>query len=126
LVARIGGDFYVRTPVLIAIRGDPIVWQRRDEDGTLLLSLHMLSTSGDARLHMVDHEWYVVGSPSDFESPPSGRRIHARYDNGDRLTIEFWEAATPDALSPRYSTSELQVIVPTEFLGSPPPLPKSK
>lgn len=119
LVARIGGTFYVRTPVLVAIRGEPVVWQRRDEDDTLLLSLHMLSTSGDVRLQMVDHEWYVVGSPSDFESPPSGRRIHARYDNGDQLTIEFWEAATPDALSTRYSTPEHQVIVPTQLLEFP-------
>jgi hypothetical protein len=96
IVARVGGMFFVRTPVLVQFRNSPIIQIRRDPDGMSLLSLAMPWTRAEPRLLMVDHEWYTTGSPIDFESPPSGRRIHARYANGDSLTIEFTDMPQPE------------------------------
>jgi len=116
LVARVGGNFYLRTPLMIQVDDHPVVWQRRDDDGTLLLSLQMLTTTGEARLRMIDHEWYDIGHPAEFESPPSGRRIHARYPNGDDLAIEFWEATSLDHFVARYSVDTGSVpIMANEF-----------
>lgn len=67
----------------------------------------MLSLTPEPRLRMVDHEWYSVGAPIDFESPPSGRRIHAIYSNGDRLTIAFWDAQSPDTFRERYTNAAI-------------------
>jgi hypothetical protein len=89
IVARVGGTFFVNTPIPVQFGNTPVVQVRRDPDGMSLLSLAMPSTRREPRLLMVDHEWYTTGSAIDFECPPSGRRIHARYANGDSLTIQF-------------------------------------
>jgi hypothetical protein len=111
LITRVGGNFYLRTPVMVEIAGHAVVCERRDEDGMLLLSVAMISKTKEPRLVMVDHEWYTIGTPVDFESPPSGRRIHAQYDNGDRLSIQFWDATDADIFIARYSRPDEPVYV---------------
>jgi hypothetical protein len=115
LVARIGGNFYVNNSVMVRIGGHNVVAQRRDEDGMLLLSVNMTAVSPGSRLRMVDHEWLSSGTPTVLESPPSGRRLHAEYANGDVLTIEFWEARDGEAFTTRYSKAGRPPIeVPTD------------
>jgi hypothetical protein len=64
---------------------------------------------------MVDHEWILTGTPTEFECPPSGRTIRARYENGDSLGIEFWTAPTRDAVVARYSTGRALVNPPMDL-----------
>lgn len=104
LIARVGGNFFAGSDVLVGLDGLPVVAQRR-EDGLLLLSIQMLTVSGEERLLMRDQEWVLKGRPLMFDSPPSGKRIAARYSNGDFLSVEFWDAPTREALAQRYMTS---------------------
>lgn len=117
IVAVIGGNFYVETPTMVQVGDQPAVTQRRDDQGILQLSLDMVTTTSDPRLRMVDHEWYLIGSPIEFDSPVSGKRIHALYGNGDELTIDFWEAKNVQQVLDRYSY--LDVTVPPNWLAYP-------
>lgn len=66
----------------------------------------MLTNSGEQRLRLKNNDWIVHGEPTDFESPPSGRRIHAKYANGDELTVEFFELDDADGAYRRYPTTQ--------------------
>ncbi len=102
IVGAVGGSFYHETPILIQFRDEPMIWLNRDEDGYLLLNLRMLSVSGQPRLRVTDNYWITRGEPTDFECPPSGRRIRARYANRDDLSIEFFDVRTLDDARSRY------------------------
>lgn len=102
LLAVVGGNFFYETPEILRFRGQPAIWFRRDEDGHLLLNLRMITSSGERRLRLEDNDWIVQGNPTDFESPPSGKRIYGRYDNGDELKIEFFELAGLDDVRKKY------------------------
>jgi hypothetical protein len=75
-------------------KGQRKIWFDRDDDGYLTVNVHMIAPPGEARIVMEDNDWLVLGEPTDFESPPSGKRIQARYENGDTLKIEFHELAS--------------------------------
>lgn len=102
LVTRIGGSFYVRTPIPIEVHSHPVVSVRRDSSGMMLLSIAMPRSTPEPGLLMIDNEWFLTGSPADFECPPSGRRIRARYANGDSITIEFSDVDSLDVLLRRF------------------------
>jgi len=102
LLLVVGGNFYYRTPVPVQFRGDPVVSTTRDEEGQLLVSLGMLTTSSESRLRMTENFWISEGRPSDLECPPSGRRIAVTYGNGDLLSIEFSGVSEPAELGTRY------------------------
>lgn len=102
LVPVVGGNFWPGTLKIVRVGGVPIVWLRRDEAGYLRLNLRMLSRSGEHRLILEDNDWILKGNPVDFESPPSGRLISARYSNGDFLRVEFIELINKDAARSRY------------------------
>jgi hypothetical protein len=89
LVGAVGGGLYHETPVLVEYRSHPVIWFNRDEFGNALLNVHMLSTSNEPRLQISDSDFVVVGNPINFETPPSGRLLRVRYDNGDYMRIEF-------------------------------------
>jgi len=89
LLAIVGGNLYFETPKIIVFRGSPLIWFDRDAYGDMLLSARMLSSSNEPRLWLDSNDWHLAGRPSHFESPPNGRRINVRYDNGDALRVEF-------------------------------------
>ncbi|EHA14150.1 SEC-C motif domain-containing protein [Halomonas sp. HAL1] len=56
LLAVVGSNFYYETPVIFEFKEQPIIWFERDENDYLLLNLHMLSTSGEARAFIKNNE----------------------------------------------------------------------
>lgn len=102
LLAVVGGNLYFETPKMVVFRGDPLIWFDRDDEGFLRLSLKMLSRSFESRLELDANDWRLLGAPSDFESPPSGRRIAVSYPNGDRLRVEFLSLKSKRKAAKRY------------------------
>jgi hypothetical protein len=103
LVGAVGGALYHETPVLVRYRSEPVIWFNRDELGNALLNVRMLSTSNEPRLQIADSDFMVVGDPTDFETPPSGRLLRVRYENGDYLRIEFQSIKSLDVAIKRFS-----------------------
>lgn len=100
-----GGGFFYETLVILQFRGSSVIWLRRDEDGYLLLNLRMLTTSDQRRLWLEDNYWIERGTPADFECPPSGKLIHAKYSNGDEVRIEFLELPSVAEAQKRYPSA---------------------
>ncbi|HXR59980.1 MAG TPA: hypothetical protein VN732_01510 [Solirubrobacterales bacterium] len=97
LVAVVGGNFYVRTPVAVRVRDIPVVWFNRDEEGRLLVNLQALTISEQPRMAMIDNFWLTEGSDErEIVCPPSGRLVSAKYPNGDALKIEFREVVSEE------------------------------
>jgi len=105
LVGVVGGCLYHEVPVLVQFRGEPMVWFERDDDGHALLNVRMLTTVGNEqeRIRIEDNDFVVRGAPTDFECPPSGKSLSVKYDNGDRMRIEFREIDSVDEAAGRYS-----------------------
>lgn len=102
LLAVVGGSFYYETPIIFQFRGEPAIWFNRDERGALLLNIRMLTVSGAPRMRIEDNFWLTRGEMTDLECPPSGRVLHAKYENSDELRIEFFELRTGQDLNDRY------------------------
>lgn len=104
LLAVVGGNFYYQTPVIFAFRQQPVIWFNRDDEGYWLLNARMLTAQREPRLEIVDQFWAQVGTPADLECPPSGKLLHVRYANGDKIVVVFRES-TQEALEQRYRLS---------------------
>jgi hypothetical protein len=115
MLSVVGGNFYYETPVLVQFRGQPQIWYTRDDQGYLLLSLRMVSATRDPRLRLDESDWIARGDMSDFESPPAGRRIAAKYANGDELKVEFFELLSAEQASSRYSYASSDMWKCVEF-----------
>lgn len=102
LLAVVGGNFYIRTPTIFTFREEKRIWLGRDDDGYLLLNVRMLSASGQPRARIDENFWVAKGDPIDVESPPSGKLLRIRYDNGDDLRVGFAELASFEAARSRY------------------------
>src|SRR5205823_1272785 len=109
LLGVVGGSFYHETPILVQFRDEPMIWFNRDESGYLLLNVRMLTASKEPRLRVEDNYWITRGNPDDFECPPSGKRIRARYSTGDDITIEFLELNTVSDAQSRYPTPTFRI-----------------
>jgi hypothetical protein len=102
LLAIVGGSLYYKTSTILTFRGEQAIWFNRDVSGYFLLNIRMITTSRQPRLRLDDNDWVVRGEPMDFECPPSGKRIFAKYQNGDELTVEFHELTDSLAAVTRY------------------------
>lgn len=98
IVAIVGGNYYHETPHMVVFRGCPIVWFERDKRGYLLLSLKMLSISGQPRAALIANDWEILGGPLDVDSPPNGSHLRVTYENGDDVGIHFKEWTSPEEL----------------------------
>jgi hypothetical protein len=103
LLLVVGGNMWYETYVALAIGNQPIIWLERDTKGYLTLNVKMLSMTDEPRLLLENNDWLLTGSPRDFECPPSGKLIHARYPNDDDLSVEFGELPTVDDALKRFS-----------------------
>ena len=70
LLAVIGGNFYFETPIPVYIDNQEVIAIKRDKEGYLRLSVHMLSMQAEERLIINDNSWENIGSPTDLRSPP--------------------------------------------------------
>jgi hypothetical protein len=101
LVVTAGG-VGVRTWVPVSYGDRPVIWFTRDASGYLALNVDMLTTSVCPRLRMWENVFYDSGTPKDFECPPSGHLVKAKYENGDSLRIEFKDLTTEGDLKRLY------------------------
>lgn len=102
LLAIVGGSLYYELDTILSFRGERAIWFARDEVGHLLLNVRMITTSGKPRLRLDDNDWIVRGDPINFDCPPSGKRIYAKYKNGDELAVGFEELANSEQATNRY------------------------
>ena len=112
ILAVVGSNFYYNTPLVLQIHKNPVIWFNRDEHGYMLLNVNMPTTSGNKRLQLEDNFWINTGDTTDFEAAPSGKLIHAKYKNGDELTIEFNEIKTEIDFVKKYSCKSHSVKYP--------------
>jgi hypothetical protein len=104
VLAVVGGNFYLETPIIVQLRDQPVVWWKRDEDGFLRLNVHMLTASGQPRALIEDNDWITEGTEADIECPPSGKHLKISYPNGDLLRVEFRNIETVPDFEARYAT----------------------
>lgn len=102
VVAVVGGNYYHETPNMVVFRGEPLIWFERDEDGYLLLSMRMLTTSHEGRAQLLANDWDIAGEPLDVESPPNGSFLRVRYPNGDDVQIKFRQWDSAEGLSAKH------------------------
>ena len=102
LLAVVGGNFYLDTPVIVQFKTEPAIWFNRDEEEYLLINFRMLTTSGQPRVRLEDNYWMPRGDPHDLACPPNGKRLRVSYANGDYLGIEFFELNSADKFRDRY------------------------
>jgi hypothetical protein len=86
----------------VQFRGAPLIWFDRNNDGLMMLSLRMLSQTQEPRLQLDHNDWLLIGTPTDFVCPPSGRSISATFSNGDTLSLGFAEVPDPAAFLERF------------------------
>ena len=103
LLAIVGGNFYYKSPILLQFDGKPVIWFNRDEQVYLLLNIDLLPLTSQRRLSMRNNDWGVdIGEPVDFKCPPHGKKIEARYDNGDTIRLQFVEITSESYFRRRY------------------------
>ena len=102
VLAVVGGNFYLRTNVILELGGIPFISLSRDPEGYVLLNFTMPTVSGEPRAQVFENFWTVPPGVNDFECPPSGRSIRVWYMNGDELRMEFFEIDDGSAFARRY------------------------
>ncbi len=116
LVAVVGGNFYVRTPVAARVQDIPVVWFNRDQEGRLLVNLQALTTSEQPRMAMIDNFWMTEGSDErEIVCPPSGRLVSAKYPNGDALRVEFREVVSEEDFEKRFPPAPMPADLKTRL-----------
>lgn len=87
LVARLGGNFYVDTPILVAITGVPLIWFERNEFGELMLNYRLRTGSV-----ITNNSWEVPQDQlQEVICKPGGRSLDVRHTNGDRFAVTYTE-----------------------------------
>jgi hypothetical protein len=114
-LAVVGGNFYYETPVPLMIAGRPVIAFERDAEDRFLLNVDMPSLRGEARVRVERNDWIEAGAPFDLESPPNGRLLKVRYEDGDWLRIEFRQAESEQELRDRYPNTALMRFLPADF-----------
>lgn len=90
LLAVVGGNAYLQTPVIVRVADRNVIWFGRNEHNELLLNFDMPTLSGEPRAKVRDNTWMVAPhGATRFECPPSGRRLRVQYSNGDLFHVEF-------------------------------------
>ncbi|NLP82570.1 hypothetical protein HF576_01790 [Microbacterium sp. CFH 90308] len=95
LVAILGSNVFVDTPVLLSFDGIPVIWFRRNENGEVMVNYRMPSVS--PRTTIINNVWDVdQGDIDEVICPPGARTLEVRYTNGDIFKVEFYAAETAE------------------------------
>ncbi|MGC4093242.1 MAG: hypothetical protein QM756_36205 [Polyangiaceae bacterium] len=97
LLAVVGGNFYYETYQVLDFHGLDAVSFNRDGNGHVMLSAKLHRPQGPS-LEIESNDWISHGGLEDLECPPSGKLLHAKYPNGDRLKVEFLEVHSAERL----------------------------
>jgi hypothetical protein len=78
----------------------------------------MLKASKEPRLVIENSDWLTMGTAeTDIDCPASGKRVAARYPNGDSVRVEFLEVESAGDFGRRY----LRQPLPTRAAAGSPP-----
>jgi hypothetical protein len=99
LIAFVGGNVAIDTPVLVAAMDKRVVWLNLDEDLFWALNIDF-DPLGLGRLFSMKHNcWEIETLPDDVVSPPGGNRLVAKYKSGEMIGVRFRELQGPDAVA---------------------------
>lgn len=98
----VGGNYFFETYEAIRLKGKPLIWLNRDDEGYLLLNIAQVTINGEPRFSMEENFFTVHGNEEDVECPPSGKLLSAKYPNGDSCSVRFLELANKEALRKQY------------------------
>jgi hypothetical protein len=102
VLARVGGNFFYETPVILRLGPVTAVGFSRDDEGRLLLDVRMPTASGRPRATLVGSFWERPPAGADVACPRSGRLVDVAYPNGDRFRAELTDIHTARALQVRF------------------------
>lgn len=91
ILSIVGDNAFYDTPIPIQIDGHNIIKFTRDDYGAQKLSIEMLSTLPEERAIIDENSWENIGSPIVLISPPTGKELAIKYNNGDYLYLKFKE-----------------------------------
>ena len=103
LLARLASNFFYETPVLFRL--GPVIcigFDRSPDEGNLLLTLRMPTTSDQPKAAITGNVWDVLPDGAEVVCPPSGRILDISYPDGDRFRIEFTDIQSAAALQMRF------------------------
>ncbi len=96
LIVRVGTNFSFKTPTVLTYGPHPLIWFTRDAEQHLLVNIQLANPAGDPRPVMRESYWVLSGKPVDVVSPRSGKNIDIKYQNGDRVRVDFKEVMSED------------------------------
>lgn len=106
LVARVGGNFYVDTPILVAITGMPLIWFERNRYGELMLNYRLR-----AGAVITNNSWELSHDQLEHViCKPGGRSLDIRHKNGDRFAVEFTEYPDRESFRRAYTSTSSAAI----------------
>lgn len=106
IVAYAGGNFFHRTPVVLQLDEEPLIWFARNEHAELMLNVQMPPGSR-SRTRIVDNVWHThPGDVSEIICPPGGRSLEVRYSNGDFFKTVFQSVRDADDFVRRFPAAE--------------------
>ncbi len=91
LLLAAGSGFYLNPIELLRVKGKTIISFTRDENNNLLLNINLTDKNGTVKFEMIENVWSFSESPSDLESPPSGKKLKIEYPNKDKFRLNFWK-----------------------------------
>lgn len=106
LLIAAGGNFYYHPEVVVRVEGEPVLWIKRDPADYMLVNINMATKSGEARTIIEDNFLLASGDAEEIRIQPSGKLLRMAYENGDELTLNFFDIVSIDALRRRYIESQ--------------------
>lgn len=124
LLAVVGGMFCFQVQTVVQLGDQRLLWFNRDEAGHMLLNLRVPRLPHEPpRLMIEDNDWLTEGiAEADIECQPSGKRIVARYGDGDSVRVEFREIDSVEAFDYRYPVQPIPPKVMPAFPDMTPPV----
>jgi hypothetical protein len=94
-----GSNYFLNPTNIVSVKGDPLLWLSRNDDGYVLVNVHTPDAQRNPRVSLLDNDWTIRGDPTDVETPPGGKSLSVKYADGDRLKIRFHEWQNEDELT---------------------------
>lgn len=99
----VGGNAYLRTPVVLQIGGEPAVWFTKNQREEMLLNFDFQVPGHPPRVAIRENFWTVLPqNVRDLTCPPSGKEIRVDFANGDTFRTRFTEVGSDAELAARH------------------------
>ncbi len=107
-LVRLGGNFSYREDTILQLGSVPCAWLSRDQEGLHEVNFLMPTVSNGPRASIVENFWSASSSAHEIISPPMGRKIEVKYQNGDYFKILFRNVKQPEHLGVLYPEANLR------------------